>query len=324
MKYRIIQTTGTTCQSNIGRRPMTRSIFRKIITRTLLTAALALTTCASLQFAAAQEAVEPATVTHLADYLPKYTTNNKTTLTDSQVYDNGTNVGIGTTTPVSHLHVSASDTVANGTQSAIEISNTASTNDKDWWLRVGATGTNTPDGGFSLGDDDAYWFVITFNGNFGLGLNVKNPQYLLTMADGAYENGGTWTNASDRNLKENFAPIDNATVLAKINAMPIEKWNYKSEGKNVLHLGPVAQDFYAAFGLGQDDKHISTVDEGGVALAAIQELYRQLQQKDAQIHQLSAQVEQLQQLQQTVQVLSTRLSKIENADANVSVLRASR
>ena len=56
---------------------------------------------------------------------------------------------------------------------------------------------------------------------------------------------------------------------------PMQTWKYKAETGSVRHLGPMAQDFRAAFALGQDDKHISTVDEGGVALAAVQELYRQ-------------------------------------------------
>jgi Chaperone of endosialidase len=240
---------------------------------------------------------------------------------------------------VNTIHVDGSDKAANGNPAAVEITNTASTKDKDWWLRVGGPATNTPDGGFSLGDDDAYWMVITFNGNVGLGLNVTNPTVSLQMADGAYENGGVWTNASDRNLKENFNSINNTQVLAKINAMSIETWNYKSEGKSVRHLGPVAQDFYAAFGLGLDDKHISTVDEGGVALAAIQELYRMVvkgnaevanltqanHEKDAQIQNLKAEVTQLQQLEQTVQMLSTKLSKFESqAGTSSTVLRASR
>jgi len=69
----------------------------------------------------------------------------------------------------SWAHVSGSDNQPNGSVASVEMTNTASTNDKDWWARVGATATNTPDGGFSLGNDDAYWFVITYNGNFGLG-----------------------------------------------------------------------------------------------------------------------------------------------------------
>jgi hypothetical protein len=273
--------------------------------------------------------------------LPYFTTSTNIQTSALTQVSTGANakVGIGTPAPASRLHVTGSDSAGNDSQAAIEITNTNSTNDKDWWLRVGGTATNTPDGGFSLGDDDAYWFVITFNGNVGIGLDVVNPAEALQMADGAYENGGVWTNASDRNLKENFAPVDNTQVLAKINTMAIETWNYKSEGRAVRHLGPVAQDFYSAFGLGQDDKHISTVDEGGVALAAVQELYRMLlksngevatlaqsnSDKAAQIQNLKAEVSQLQQLQQTVQVLSTKLSKIEAESAgSISILRASR
>jgi hypothetical protein len=56
---------------------------------------------------------------------------------------------------------------------------------------------------------------------------------------------------------------------------PLSSWSYKAENPFVRHIGPTAQDFYAAFGLGPDNKHITTIDEGGVALAAIQGLYRQ-------------------------------------------------
>ena len=173
--------------------------------------------------------------TKTLDYVAKFIKNGGGT-GNSQIFDNGTYVGVGTNSPQSQIHVSGSDTQANGGTSAIEITNTASTNDKDWWLRVGAPGTNTPNGGFSLGDDDAYWFVVTFNGNVGMGLNVTDPTKALQMADGAYENGGVWTNNSDRNLKENFNPIDNAQLLSKINGMAIETWNYKSEGKAVRHF----------------------------------------------------------------------------------------
>jgi hypothetical protein len=81
---------------------------------------------------------------------------------------------------------------------------------------------------------------------------------------------------SDRNLKENFRAVDAQEVLAKVAALPLTRWNYKaSPGEE--HIGPVAQDFHAAFGLGTDDKHIATVDADGVALAAIQGLNRKLE-----------------------------------------------
>ena len=62
-------------------------------------------------------------------------------------------------------------------------------------------------------------------------------------------------------------------MLEKVSALPITEWKYKVEADGSKHIGPMAQDFHAAFGLnGAVDKHISTVDEGGVALAAIQGL----------------------------------------------------
>jgi hypothetical protein len=76
---------------------------------------------------------------------------------------------------------------------------------------------------------------------------------------------------SDRNGKENIEPVDSREVLQKVAAMPVSRWNFKGDAATP-HVGPMAQDFYAAFGLGTDDKHIATVDADGVALAAIQGL----------------------------------------------------
>jgi hypothetical protein len=52
----------------------------------------------------------------------------------------------------------------------------------------------------------------------------------------------------------------------------------------------MAQDFHAAFGVGEDDRHISTVDADGVALAAIQALYGLVQERDLQIAALEQRV----------------------------------
>jgi Chaperone of endosialidase len=118
---------------------------------------------------------------------------------------------------------------------------------------------------------------------------------------------------SDRNAKENFQSLDPQSVLAKVAAMPVTKWDYKSEGQAVQHIGPVAQDFYSAFGLdGKDDKHISVVDEGGVALAAIQGLNQKLEAKsqnqsaeiDALKQQNAALAQQMKDLESMVKQLS--------------------
>jgi len=79
---------------------------------------------------------------------------------------------------------------------------------------------------------------------------------------------GTWASLSDRNAKTDISPLDDASVLAKVSALPVTIWRYKTE-RGVRHVGPMAQDFYAAFGVGEDDRHITSIDEDGVALAAI-------------------------------------------------------
>ena len=89
-------------------------------------------------------------------------------------------------------------------------------------------------------------------------------------ASPAYCDGTTWVNGSDRNAKKDFSPVDSQEVLAKVLALPITQWQYKAT-PGQEHLGPMAQDFHEAFGLnGDDDKHIATVDESGVAFSAIQ------------------------------------------------------
>ena len=77
---------------------------------------------------------------------------------------------------------------------------------------------------------------------------------------------------SDRNQKKNIAPIDATTILDKVSRLPISTWTYRQEPPAVRHLGPMAQDFRAAFGLGDDDRTYFAVDAQGVALAAIQAL----------------------------------------------------
>ena len=66
--------------------------------------------------------------------------------------------------------------------------------------------------------------------------------------------------------------------MKKVAALPITRWNFKQD-KGIEHIGPMAQDFYEAFEVGMDDRHIATVDEGGVALAAIQGLNQKLDEK---------------------------------------------
>jgi hypothetical protein len=137
--------------------------------------------------------------------------------------------------------------------------------------------------------------VLYWNNSGHVGIGNTSPGYLLVVGTGgAYCNGTTWVNGSDRNSKEDFAAVNPREVLAKVSALPITEWKYKAEADGSKHLGPMAQDFHAAFGLnGPDDKHIATVDESGVALAAIQGLNQKVEEKDAEIQELKQSVAEL-------------------------------
>jgi trimeric autotransporter adhesin len=99
----------------------------------------------------------------------------------------------------------------------------------------------------------------------------------INTSTGAFlSTGGTWTNASSRTLKEGFAQVKPERILEKVAALPITSWHYKAE-PGARHIGPVSEDFHRAFGVGENPRSIGTVDADGVALAAIQGLYRQNQ-----------------------------------------------
>jgi len=111
----------------------------------------------------------------------------------------------------------------------------------------------------------------------------------IKLAPGA----SSWTTLSDRNVKKNFRPVDTVAVLDKLAAIPIEQWNYNWEkDTDVPNLGPMAQDFKAAFFPGREDKGITTLEFDGVELAAIQGLNQKLKDKDVEIQTLKQTVKQ--------------------------------
>jgi hypothetical protein len=117
--------------------------------------------------------------------------------------------------------------------------------------------------------------VFRLAGNVGIGTSsfTSNRLEVAGMVGAT-----SFNTTSDRAAKQDFSAVDAQAVLAKVAALPITQWRFK-ESPGELHLGPVAQDFRAAFGLGLDDKSIATVDADGVALAAIQGLNQKLEDR---------------------------------------------
>ena len=144
------------------------------------------------------------------------------------------------------------------------------------------------------------------------GINPGATANHLFEVYNAYCDGGGWVNGSDRNLKSGFQAVEVTALLSKVAALPITRWYYTNDAA-VRHLGPMAQDFYAAFGVGADDKHIATIDEGGVALAAIQGLNLRLAEKDADIKALQTESDaKLDELEKRNKNLKQRVQRLES------------
>ncbi|MFC1475720.1 tail fiber domain-containing protein [Candidatus Zixiibacteriota bacterium] len=116
-----------------------------------------------------------------------------------------------------------------------------------------------------------------------------NPTAGVQVAAG----GGSWSSISDRNLKENISPVDTENILARLAEMPINTWNYKAQDESIRHIGPMAQDVYAAFGVGESNRLITTVDADGIALAAIQALNAKNEKLEKQVAELQELVKKL-------------------------------
>jgi hypothetical protein len=136
------------------------------------------------------------------------------------------------------------------------------------------------DAGGHLGPNPNPSASVYFAGPVG----IQTPPEVFPLCVGAncFCDGNNWLNSSDRNVKSGFEPVDAAAILAKVAAMPITRWHYTNDLAS-SHIGPMAQDFYSAFAIGRDDRHIADLDEGGVALAAIQGLNQKLNEREAEI-----------------------------------------
>ena len=117
---------------------------------------------------------------------------------------------------------------------------------------------------------------------------------------------GVWTNASSRTFKDAFASVDPLNVLDKLVAMPVMTWFYKDNHDDGKHIGPVAEDFAEVFGFGGNEKYIGTVDESGVALAAIQGLNKKVEAENSSLKQQNAG------LHSKLDALTARLDKLES------------
>ena len=149
------------------------------------------------------------------------------------------------------------------------------------------------------------------NDNFEITKVGSGNLEMVLANNGNMTIAGTLTESSDRNLKQDIEVLEGQYVLAKLEEVPVSQWAYKASPEQ-KHIGPMAQDFHKAFGLGEDDKHISPRDMAGVNMAAIKAQQKQIKaleksnaDKDAEIAALRSE------LRQTVEALKVRLQAVE-------------
>ncbi|HYH82935.1 MAG TPA: tail fiber domain-containing protein [Longimicrobium sp.] len=113
--------------------------------------------------------------------------------------------------------------------------------------------------------------------------------------------GGSWSSISDRNRKSDFLDVNGEDLLARLRNVPVTTWRYRAEAdRSTFHIGPMAQDWQAAFGFSRDGTTINMGDIDGVNLAAVKALEQRTTSQAARIQTLEAQVAEL---QRTVQAL---------------------
>jgi hypothetical protein len=168
-------------------------------------------------------------------------------------------------------------------------------------------GWESPEGTFNVQAPGGVWFVMGYSGGNGIGPFVS-------------PGSGTWGNTSSRTVKTAFAAIDADDVLARVLELPLGTWRYLTEAEHIRHLGPAAEDFAAAFGLGPDDKSISSIDSDGVALAAIQGLNARLERDLARMRdELADRDGELARLRGESSSLAERMAELERRLSDVAV-----
>jgi hypothetical protein len=159
-------------------------------------------------------------------------------------------------------------------------------------------------------------FMAVFSGGYTL-YTARTRTLGVYMA----ANSSGWTNICDRNRKENFCALDGEELLSKIRSLSITEWNYKGGDSNVKYIGPVAQEFFAAFHLGGTDSlGINSISIDGVNMAAVQALEKRTRELREKTVELDAVQRKLAEMETRLARLELILSSKENLTQHISTL----
>ena len=199
-------------------------------------------------------------------------------------------VGIGTGSPDTQLHVFSTDS---GNTGKVFVENTNATTAARELFDLQNNGQVL----FAFKDTSQAnrWAFATQGTSFVIDNQANGGTELILSPTGNLTITGTYSPASSREVKNTFQAVEPRDVLQKVLSMPITTWNYNNDPE-ARHIGPMAEDFYAAFQVGIDDKHLAPTDSVGVALAAIQGMHQELVAKDSELEALRNEVAALRKL----------------------------
>ncbi|MFW6012088.1 MAG: tail fiber domain-containing protein [bacterium] len=194
---------------------------------------------------------------------------------NSLVIDSDDDVGVGTLSPQKPVHI------VRGTNPGFRLQDNSGTGASNWDFELNGNGL----------------FQINRSGTGGPEVLIRERADgtggLETMdVDGSIE-ADAFNVSSSRNFKTDVELIDGKEILARVAELPVSAWAFKWDESGTRHIGPMAEDFMALFSVGRDSTNISVGDAAGVALAAIQGLYEELQAKEKENSDLRARQERL-------------------------------
>lgn len=226
---------------------------------------------------------------------------------DAMFVDSSGNVGVGINTPAKQLHIQGTDDSSLAASNVmIRIENLAGSTESRRMLELVNSGSpllvyrNTSSG--------EIWSQNPVGGQFTITKGGTGQQEFQMDGGGNVTIQGSLTQNSKRSSKKGFGAVDANTVLSKLDQLAIEEWSYKHTPDS-RHMSPMAEDFYATFGLGPRNG-IAPTDLAGVALAASKALSVKTKALDHRLNEINALKEQNKRLEERLMTLEKRLESI--------------
>ena len=223
------------------------------------------------ELVAVEDHREPLAIKGKPDFLVKF--KEPTSGTSSQIFDNGNQIGIGTTEPKQRLEVNGNIQIHDQNSSVAGLMITQSSGETGYIMHNRAST-------LTIGAGSVDRLTIDRHGNVGIGL--ARPAHPLEMANGAHvSTGGVWTNSSSRDRKENIKAITIEDALAVLAGLEPVHYNYKNDSQE-SYVGFIAEDVPGLVAT-SDRKGLSAMDIVAVLTKVMQAQQQQIKELEAHL-----------------------------------------